>query len=173
MSQFLYPPGAYSLDLIQDSNVPLGRITINNVPSTGKSANIHLRADSDPQMTREEFAAFAELFRWSPELLECAELARQQLEEVIGADSLDDCMDGVRRICATITLVLKRLNYPMSGRAHDEDGPHVLLVGTPGDGFTFWGPFSNADDAIGYAGADAQTYDQTWFVAPIHVPNTQ
>ncbi|AXQ69589.1 hypothetical protein HOU03_gp007 [Caulobacter phage CcrSC] len=42
----------------------------------------------------------------------------------------------------------------------------ILIVGNPSDGFTYYGPFDEHDDAVTYAEATG-TEGNPWWVAPL------
>lgn len=45
-------------------------------------------------------------------------------------------------------------------------GMHIVLVGNPVDGFSFFGPFTTSDEAATWA--EAAPLNDDWWVAPLN-----
>lgn len=50
----------------------------------------------------------------------------------------------------------------------DDEEPTILVTGNPVDGFTFIGPYANADEAI-----DDAPCDSDWWTAPLDAPESE
>lgn len=48
-------------------------------------------------------------------------------------------------------------------------GMHIVITGDPASGFSFWGTFKTAGDAIAWAEAEC---DGPWSIAPLEYPAT-
>lgn len=48
---------------------------------------------------------------------------------------------------------------------------HVIIAGTPKQGYVFYGPFVSHEEAMFYALGDLKTWTTPWEVAPLLTPN--
>jgi hypothetical protein len=48
-------------------------------------------------------------------------------------------------------------------------GIHILIVGNPVDGLTFYGPFATADEA----NAAGERVQDDWWIAPLKAPDAE
>ena len=51
-----------------------------------------------------------------------------------------------------------------------DDYPHIIITGSPADGFEFIGPFVSNSAAVEYVLTDPSLDKGYWWVAPLHAP---
>lgn len=54
--------------------------------------------------------------------------------------------------------------------ALDPTAPHIVIIGDPVDGFRYYGPFPNWDEASDWTETDCRDCD--WWIAPLIAPSS-